>query len=207
MVTKLKNHATFVNFGQRELPSPVIAILSRRRLQLAKGPTHMNLRRRLRILCGLTSLGAVQLVAQAPGDTAPPFTLQSLDGHPVSLSQFKGHPVVINFWGSWCPPCRDEIPLLVAAYRARQDMEPVILAVNGRDQETSTGAVRKFVAEFQMSFPVLLDENGKVRKRYRLLGLPTTVFIGADGVVRAVNIGPLTAAALQQHLAEIMAPK
>jgi peroxiredoxin len=167
----------------------------------------MNLRMRLRTLCGLTALAAAPLAAQALGDSAPAFTLKSLDGTPVSLSQFKGHPVVINFWGTWCPPCRDEIPLLVAAYRARQDSELVILAVNGRDQETSTGSVRKFAAEFQMSFPVLLDEHGNVRKRYKLLGLPTTVFVGADGIVRAVNIGPLTAAALQQHLAEIMAPR
>jgi peroxiredoxin len=80
----------------------------------------------------------------------------------------------------------------------------VVLAINGRDQETSTRAVRKFVAEFRMTFPVLLDEKGSVRKRYGLRGLPTTVFIGADGVVRAVNIGPLSAAALQQHLSEIL---
>ena len=160
-----------------------------------------------RTLCVVLLLSAVPLAAQAPGDSAPAFTLKSLDGDSVSLSQFKGRPVVINFWGTWCPPCRDEIPLLVAVYHPNQDTGLVILAVNGRDQETSTRAVRKFAEEFQMAFPVLLDESGTVRKRYRLLGLPTTVFIGADGIVRAVNIGPLTAAALQQHVAEIMAPR
>lgn len=167
----------------------------------------MNLHMWLSTLFGVAALAAAPLVAQAPGDSAPAFTLKSLDGDPVSLAQFKGHPVVLNFWGTWCPPCRDEIPLLVEVYRANRDTGLVILAVNGRDQETSTRAVRKFAEEFQISFPVLLDESGKVRKRYRLVGLPTTVFVGADGIVRAVNIGPLTAAALQQHLAEIMAPR
>jgi cytochrome c biogenesis protein CcmG/thiol:disulfide interchange protein DsbE len=160
----------------------------------------------LRALCVLTLCPSASLCAQTPGDTAPAFTLNALDGSPVSLSDFKGHPVLINFWGTWCPPCRDEIPLVVAAYGAHHDAGLVVLAVNGRDQETSTRAVRRFVADFQMSFPVLLDEKGSVRKRYALRGLPTTVFIGVDGIVRAVNIGPLTSAALQQHLGEILPP-
>jgi peroxiredoxin len=144
------------------------------------------------------------LTAQAPGDTAPAFTLKTLVGDSVSLADFRGHPVIINFWGTWCPPCRDEIPLIVDAYQARHDAGLVVLAVNGRDQETSTRAVERFAAEFRMPFPILLDAKGGVRKRYGLRGLPTTVFVGADGVVRAVNIGPLSAAALQQHLSEIL---
>lgn len=154
----------------------------------------------------LTALGLAPLTAQTPGDTAPGFTLKTLDGDTVSLSDFRGHPVLINFWGTWCPPCRDEMPLVVAAFRAHQDARLVVLAVDGRDQETSTRAVRNFVAEFQMPFPVPLDEKGTVRKRYKLRGLPTTVFIGADGVLRAVNIGPLSEAALQLHLGEILPP-
>jgi cytochrome c biogenesis protein CcmG, thiol:disulfide interchange protein DsbE len=160
----------------------------------------------LRALCALAVAATAPLGAQTPGDTAPAFTLKSLDGTPVSLADFKGHPVLINFWGTWCPPCRDEIPMVVAAFGAHHGAGLVVLAVNGRDQETSTRAVRKFVAEFQMSFPVLLDEKGRVRKLYGLRGLPTTVFVGADGVVRAVSIGPLTAAALQQDLGLILPP-
>ena len=111
---------------------------------------------------------------------------------------------MINFWASWCPPCRDEMPVMVAAYRAHKDSGLIILAVNGRDQETSTRAVRRFVAEFQMPFPVLLDEHGDVRKRYRLRGLPTSVFIGADGLVRGLIIGPFTPRAFETHLKEIL---
>jgi peroxiredoxin len=164
---------------------------------------HADCWRRLWVL---TVLASAPLAAQTLGDTAPGFTLKALDGDSVRLADFKGHPVLINFWGTWCPPCRDEIPLVVAAYQAHRDAGLVVLAINGRDQETSTRAVRNFVDEFHMSFPVLLDERGKVRKRYALRGLPTTLFIGADGVVRAVNIGPLSAASLQQHLGEILPP-
>ena len=149
-------------------------------------------------------LASPHVAAQAPGSPELEFILRTLDGDSVRLSAQRGHPVVVNFWGTWCPPCRDEIPLLVAEYATHKDSGLVILAVDGRDQETSTKAVREFAAEFHIPFPVLLDEKGNVRKRYKLRGLPTTVFIGADGVIRAVNIGPLSETSLQLHLAEIL---
>jgi len=140
------------------------------------------------------------------GRPAAPFALTTFDKAPLTLQDLRGKVVLINFWASWCPPCRDEMPVLVEAYRAHKDSGLIILAVNGRDQETSTRAVRRFVAEFQMSFPVLLDEHGDVRKRYRLRGLPTSVFIGADGLVRGVIIGPFTPPAFETHLDEILSP-
>jgi thiol-disulfide isomerase/thioredoxin len=158
----------------------------------------------IRHIAAIMAFVSAPLTAQTVGDTAPAFTLKTLEGNSVSLSDFKGHPIVINFWASWCPPCRDEMPVMVEAYRAHGDSGLIILAVNGRDQETSTRAVRRFVAEFQMSFPVPLDEHGDVRKRYRLRGLPTSVFIGADGLVRGVIIGPFTPTAFETHLKEIL---
>ena len=147
---------------------------------------------------------ASPLLGQRPGDTAPAFTLKTLDGSPASLSDYAGHPVLINFWASWCSPCRDEMPLIIAAYQGHQQAGLVVLAIDLTDQEGSTKDIRKFQTEFQMPFPVLLDEKGKARKLYALRGVPTSIFVGADGVVRAVNPGPISEAALQQHLSEIL---
>lgn len=152
----------------------------------------------------ITMLGAGTASAQSPGDTAPPITLKTLAGGSDSLSRYRGHPVLVNFWATWCEPCKDEMPVIVAAYQAHQTAGLVVLAINLTDQETSVKDVRKFVVEFQMPFPVLLDDRGKMRRRYALRGLPSSVFIGADGVVRAVNRGPVTAEALQQQLAKIL---
>ena len=156
------------------------------------------------LLIAMLGTGARKGSAQAAGDTAPPITLKTLAGGSDSLSRYRGHPVLVNFWATWCDPCKDEMPAIVAAYRTHQSAGLIVLAINLTDQETSTKEVRNFVAEFQMPFPVLLDDRGKMRRRYALRGLPTSVFIGADGVVRAVNPGPITTEALQQQLAMIL---
>jgi len=162
--------------------------------------------RRWLALGAALTLASPALAAQTPGSPELDFTLRTLAGDSVRLSAFTGHPVVVYFWGTWCPPCRDEMPLLVAAYATQRDSGIVVLAVDGRDQESSTRAVREFATEFHIPFPVLLDEKGRVRKQYKLRGVPTAVFIDADGTVRAVNIGPLNEASLQQHLGEIRSP-
>jgi len=142
-------------------------------------------------------------VGTRPGLGAPQFTLKTLAGPGVSLSDYEGRPVLINFWASWCKPCRSEIPDLVAAYEAHKETGLQVLAINLTDQE-GMKAVRKFVAEFQMPFPVLLDEQGRVRRLYALIGVPTSVFIGTDGVVRLVNPGPITKETLERGLAAIL---
>jgi thiol-disulfide isomerase/thioredoxin len=135
---------------------------------------------------------------------APDFALKLLDSGRDSLSGYRGRPVLINFWATWCDPCRTEMPLIVAAYRANQETGLQVLAINLTDQETTLRDVRRFVAEFSMPFPVLLDEKGKVRRLYQLRGVPTSVFVGADGVVRFVNIGPIGSEALQRGVTAIL---
>jgi thiol-disulfide isomerase/thioredoxin len=138
-----------------------------------------------------------------PGLGAPQFTLQTLAGPGASLSDYEGRPVLINFWASWCKPCRSEMPDIIAAYQAHQGTGLAVLAINLTDQEGMKD-VRRFVAEFHMPFPVLLDEKGRVRRLYALVGVPTSVFIGSDGVVRVVNPGPITKETLERGLAEIL---
>ena len=160
--------------------------------------------RALLLLAAAGVFAAVSLQAQRPGKPAPAFTLTTLEGDTTRLSAYAGRPVLINFWASWCKPCRGEMPLLIEAHHAHEQEGLAILAVNLADQERSTEDIREFQLEFGLPFPVLLDKKGKTRKLYALRGVPTSVFVGSDGVVRAVNQGPVDTAALQRHLSEIL---
>ena len=140
------------------------------------------------------------------GQPAPDFRLKTLAGPEVSISELKGRPVIINFWASWCPPCRLEMPLLIAAYQAHRDVGLEVVAINLTDQESAKD-IRKFVAEFQMPFTIALDTKGKTWSRYGLIALPTTVFVGADGMVRVVNSGPINGVTLDRDLSQILPPR
>lgn len=144
------------------------------------------------------------LASQAPGSAAPDFTLKTLAGDTARLSSLRGRPVFLNFWATWCEPCRGEMREIVAAYRDHSGEGLQVLAIDLTDQERKRSDVRSFVDELRMPFPVLLDEKGKVRKRYALRGVPTSVFIDANGVVRLVNPGPITNETMQRGLAEIV---
>ena len=109
----------------------------------------------------------------------------------------------LNFWASWCTPCRGEMSDIIAAYNGHKDQGLQVLAINLTDQEHMSD-VRRFAVELQMPFPVLLDQKGKVRQSYALRGVPTSVFIDARGVVRLVNPGPITSEAIQRGLAQIL---
>ena len=133
---------------------------------------------------------------------SPLFELEKLTGGRLTLSEFRGRPIVINFWASWCKPCRTEMPDLIRAWRANMGALEV-LAVNLTDQENRADVTR-FVDELAVPFPVLLDVRGKVRELYSLVLLPTTVFVDSGGIVRIVHSGPLTADALEGGLRTII---
>lgn len=131
------------------------------------------------------------------GDTAPNFWLQLEDGRYVRLSDLKGKPVVINFWATWCPPCRAEMPEFV---KTAADEDLVVLAVNdGEDRK----AVEEFAAAFGMKMPVVLDRNGMLGERYLVQGLPTTYFIDSQGKLSSMVVGQITPEALDAKLAAI----
>jgi len=131
------------------------------------------------------------------GEPAPNFSLVLEDGRFLRLSDLQGKPVVINFWATWCGPCRMEMPELV---KAAQTTDAVILAV---DVQEARAPVEQFAAEFAMEFPVVMDTEGKLRQLYRVPGLPTTFFVGADGAITSLVIGPLTPQVLADRLAEL----
>jgi peroxiredoxin len=122
------------------------------------------------------------------GVAAPDFTLLNLDGQPVSLSEWRGRPVLINFWASWCGPCQIEMPAIQAVYEKHQEDGFVVLAVAVDD---SAKNVRRFIDERGLTFQILMDD-GKVSRAYRVFGLPASFFVGADGKIAAVHNGVLT---------------
>jgi peroxiredoxin len=154
-------------------------------------------------------------VGSEVGQLAPDFELELLDGDVAWLTDFRGQPVVLNFWATWCQPCRQEMPQLVDEYSKHKDEGLVIIGLNmqeGRD------LIQPFAEERGIDYPILIDRDGDVGDEYRLLGLPTTYFIDANGVIVSVFRGPLEEKVedtnvqgaigqteLQQRIAEIMA--
>lgn len=136
-----------------------------------------------------------------PGMRAPDFVMQYPDGRRVTLADFAGQPVVMNFWATWCAPCKAEMPELVKAYNERKESGLVILGVN--EMETEERALQ-FAQEYDMEFPLLLDSRGELARIYLALGLPTTVFIDRDGVVRDQWRGILTPQALNERLDSLL---
>ena len=142
----------------------------------------------------MVALGPLDELTVAIGDPAPDFALTSLDGETVMLSDFRGKTVVLNFWASWCPPCREEMPEFQELWEERGEHgsdDLVMIALDFLVQDTETDA-RNFIEGNGFTFPVLLDTpDGSVADRYRVRGLPATFFIDREGVVRGVNYGPV----------------
>ena len=157
----------------------------------------------IRYAAALLIAGAPALLPQTVGSPAPDFTLTTLAGDTAILSRYKGHPVLLNFWATWCSPCRDEMRDILVAYNAHRADGLIVLAINMTDQERLKD-VRKFVTQLQLSFPIALDERGTMRDRYVLRGIPTSTFIDSVGVVRLVHQGPITTEAMRRGLALIL---
>lgn len=122
------------------------------------------------------------------GFLAPDFTLDTLDGTKVTLSELRGKIVLINLWATWCPPCRAEMPALENAYKQYKDSGVVVLGLNVTNQDSEKD-IPPFVDEFGLTFPILLDRDGSVSALYQLKGLPTTYFVNREGIIRTVVVG------------------
>jgi peroxiredoxin len=134
-----------------------------------------------------TLLASLAWGAQTLSGPAPGFTLDSSDGERVSLGSLKGKVVMVNFWATWCVPCRQEMPHLQALYERYNSLGFELLAVNV-EKDNAAGA-RKWLEETPVTFPVLFDTNNEVTKLYKVQTMPSTVLVARDGTMRFIHHG------------------
>ena len=128
------------------------------------------------------------------GKPAPAFTLPDLSGSgTISLERYKGKVVILNFWASWCVPCKEENPALVEVWERYRDTDVILLGIVFQD---STAAARAYTARLGNTWPSAVDESGQVALSYGVFGPPETYFIGADGIIAGRHIGPIDAPTL-----------
>jgi peroxiredoxin len=131
---------------------------------------------------------------------APDVSLISMSGRPVLLSSFEGRPLWLNFFATWCIPCKTEMPDIEERYRRLHGRGLVVLGI---DQQETPALVTDFSRRFDLSFPRVID-SGKGAEAYRVHAIPTSVFIDRAGIVRAVHIGALSSAQMDAELAKIL---
>ncbi len=146
----------------------------------------MQARCRMLIATLILSLGASLPAWTADQAAAPDFTLTDVDGRPVTLSDLRGRVVMINFWASWCGPCRQEMPLLEQIH---QRYEPLGFTLLGINVEENSADGQAFIAERPVSFPVLYDPDNGISKLYDVVAMPSTVLIDRQGNVRYLHHG------------------
>jgi len=149
----------------------------------------------VQVLDTLAAIGGLSSALSGAEGQAPGFALSTLEGDQVSLTEFRGRPVLINFWATYCVPCRLEMPLIERM--AKQHPRLVVLLVDERD---STPAARDFITEVHIRSTVMLDSDGKVGDLYRITGLPTTIFMRADGTIESRYIGQTDEQIVGRHI-------
>jgi thiol-disulfide isomerase/thioredoxin len=146
------------------------------------------------VLIGL--VGVFIFLGQTPAQGYD-FSTISVTGDKVSLSDYRGHVVMVNFWATWCPPCRAEMPVIESAYEQYRSQGFIVLAVNNAERSDQVTA---FADQFQLTFPVLLDYTANISQQFGVKGYPTSVFLDTKGSVYATHQGMLTVAQLQNYI-------
>lgn len=160
---------------------------------------------KIALLIILTSVllinGCAEKLARV-GELAPDFQLKDLDGQAVALSEFRGKPLLLNFWATWCPPCRAEMPYIQQVYDEWSDKGLVVFAINIGE---SSAKVKEFMQISGLSFPVLLDTDENIANIYTTGDIPTSIFIDGDGIIQDKIIGAFPSkAAIEENLSKII---
>jgi peroxiredoxin len=146
-----------------------------------------------------STVGAPQfsIAGLETGSQAPDFELETAEGTTVGLADYRGEVVLLNFWATWCAPCRTEMPLLQSTFESFKDQGFIVLGI---DFDESADLVASFGDEFGLTFPLLLDPGGKIQQQYKVRGYPTTVVLDREGRIQAYHIGILTQSQLDGYL-------
>ena len=144
-------------------------------------------------------------IPEAPqvGLRAPNFTLQTLNGQSVQLSEMLGQPLVINYWATWCIPCKQELPVLEKLHKEFSERGVTFVSINAMDQD-SLENVQSLVNELNMTFPVLLDQDRQFADGYQAIFFPTTFLVDGSGVIREISFGDNTEAELRTSLENLL---
>jgi len=134
------------------------------------------------------------------GDVAPDFALVDLDGESHRLSDYKGQGVFLNFWGTWCAPCKKEMPAMGRQYQVYKDQGVQVLAVNIAESDLK---VRTFAEQYGMTFPTLIDKNKSVMQAYSIRPLPTTLLINPEGKIVKIITGEMSEKSIQGYMEQI----
>ena len=125
------------------------------------------------------------------GKPAPDFRLSTLDGKKMNLSDYKGKKVILNFWATWCPPCKAEMPHMQKFYAENKEEGVEIIAVNLTNMDHGIDGIHKFIKDYELTFTVPLDEDGQIGKQYQAITIPTSYVIDTEGVIAKKIVGPM----------------
>ncbi|USK48487.1 TlpA family protein disulfide reductase [Bacillus sp. CMF12] len=137
------------------------------------------------------------------GNLAPDFELSDMEGNPVKLSDYRGKAVLLNFWATWCPPCRAEMPHMEKLYNKYKDENFDILAVNLTNTEKNSSDAEKFVKELGLTFTIPMDVKGEAGSDYNIMAYPTSYFIDSDGVIREKVLGALNEEYMEKEIKKL----
>ncbi|SEN08001.1 Peroxiredoxin [Lihuaxuella thermophila] len=157
------------------------------------------------VLIAMIGFALFQLVGEGKnpevGDEAPDFKLTTLDGKEMKLSQLRGKAVMLNFWASWCEPCRTEMPAMQKVYEKYKDQGFVIVAVNIAETDV---AASQFAKQYGLTFPIWMDRDREAVRLYQIRPIPTSFFIDPEGMIRRKVEGPLDVSRLELYVNPIL---
>ncbi len=142
------------------------------------------------------SIPGVDLGEVQEGNQAPDFTLTTLDGEELKLSDYRGKKVILNFWATWCPPCKAEMPHMQSFYEENHE-EVEVIAVNLTNMDKGEEAINTFVEDYELTFAIPLDEAGDIGMQYQAFTIPTSYAINKDGIIQKKIIGPMDEAMMK----------